>query len=220
MIRVELTRKGRRRVLRNGLIVGLCGICLGGCFVDNPNATSVSTNDASPVTVPPVSPPVRIDGGPTVCQRMGGFAVAERVTVGLAGELLADCRINAYFNTLSEERVLHLVDCLGKQIGTILGCDGIRYDVDNRGMQCRSMRVVHQNLAIRNGDLDALVEDLVRVLLREGFSQADIDILAPGILSLRGDIVTNSAPGNNRGVCIDDAGVKDASSTIDASGRD
>lgn len=173
-----------------------------GCFVDNPN-TREEAKSLTDASKPTSKAPVPVDGGVTVCERMGGFATAERVTRGLAGELLADCRVNAYFNTLTEERVFHLLECLGKQIGTIMGCPGIRYDVDNRGVQCRGMREAHLNLAIRNEDLDALIEDLVRVMLREGFTQSDIDLLAPGILSLRGDIVTNSAPGNNRAVCTD-----------------
>jgi hypothetical protein len=220
ILAVELA-EGIANVSRAGNLLIACALAasFAACFVDNPNAKPEPQpqSRADAASSVPVVAPVKFDGGPSVCERIGGFATAERVTAALAGELLADCRVNAYFNTLSQDRVIHLVDCLGKQIGTILECPGIRYDVDRLGVQCRGMRASHQGLAIRNGDLDALVEDLVRVLLREGFTQADIDLLAPGILSLRGDIVTNSAPGNNRTVCDTvDSGTKDAG-PIDAS---
>ena len=73
-----------------------------------------------------------------------------------------------------------------------------------RRRQQRRRLPSHKGLAIRGEDFDALVSDLVTVLQDLQVEQADIEALAPTLESLRGDIVTNSAPGLSKPVC--DAG--------------
>jgi hypothetical protein len=171
-----------------------------------------------------------------MCARYGGYVMVEKLTKAAVGAVVADCRISHFFAaTLSDKdgkRAPHLVDCLTKQVAVILGCQGIRYDVDNAGARCLGMLEAHRSLSIRNQDMDVFIEDLVAVLQSAGVAQPDIDAIAPGILALRGDIVTNSAPGNGKTVCdaasadgssgdaaAPDSGIKDAArDAVDAGG--
>ena len=142
-----------------------------------------------------------VDAGPPLCTKYGGYGTVEVVINDLVSTLVADCRISKFFTTLTETAVHHLIDCLVKQVAVLMRCPGIRYDVDNDGADCRDMVTAHKGLSIRQGDFDALVEDLVAVLQKDGVTSADIDTLAPSILALSPDIVTNSAPGNGHAVC-------------------
>jgi hypothetical protein len=186
-------------------------LVVSGCYIDNPNA--------APAREIPASTDGAADGaladagdasdsatpsGPSLCEKYGGYATVEKVVGDLVNALVADCRVSRFFTVLTTERQTHLYDCLVKQVAVVMRCPGIRYDVDNAGVECRDMKTSHKGLSIRNADFDALVQDLVGVLLRAGMAQADIDALAPAILDLRADIVTNSAPGHGRQIC--DAG--------------
>ncbi len=179
--------------------------CFAGCFVDNPNALAPAA-DASDVA-PTQDSGAAADAGPTatpLCTKYGGFGTVQAIIGRLFQSLLADCRISKYFSSLTTDRQVHLYDCLVDQVAVVLGCPGIEYDVDSNGVDCRDMRASHKGLAIRGEDFDALVSDLVTVLQDLQVEQADIEALAPTLESLRGDIVTNSAPGLSKPVC--DAG--------------
>jgi hypothetical protein len=206
--------KVRRTVV--GLIVGTCGaLGANACFIDNPNRIATAQRDAQASdTGAFVSTVATVDRGPSLCSLYGGYPTAEKLASAAVTEVLADCRINRFFSGLDAVRAAHLTDCLGKQIGVILGCPGVRYDIDNSGVECKSMRLAHRTAAIRDEDMDAFIEDLIAVLNRNGVAQADIDAIAPGILSLRGDVVTNSAPGYGKSSC--EAGTP----VVDAGGRD
>lgn len=187
-----------------------------GCFVSNPTAAtdagasapaSLDASEIDSAASDGASDAARegaVDAGPSACVRYGGYGTVEKVVGDLFAALVADCRVSRYFTVLDAGRQGHLYDCLVKQVAVLMGCPGIRYDVDNAGVECRDMRASHKGLAIRGEDFDALVEDLVGVLQKNGVSQADIDALAPKVLSLRADIVENSAPGYGKLVC--DAG--------------
>lgn len=185
---------------------------LAACFIDNPNAVRPSADaslldaavDAAPEASPGDGATVREDAGPPLCTKYGGYPTVEKVVADLFGALVADCRISKFFTGLTPERQGHLYDCLVKQVAVVLQCPGIRYDVDNNGVECRDMVSSHKGLAIRGEDFDALVQDLVGVLQKAGVAPEDIQAVAPSILGLRSDIVTNSAPGNAKPIC--DAG--------------
>ena len=121
----------------------------------------------------------------------------------LVGVLVADCRISTFFTSLTPARQKHLGDCLTKQVAVLLRCPGIKYDVDNNGVDCREMKAAHHGLAIRQSDFDALIGDLVTTLKTDGVSDDDIKALSPALLFLKTDIVTNSAPELSKGICKD-----------------
>lgn len=177
-----------------------------GCYLDNPAPASLVTADAGLVidggsSVGGGGPADAVDAGPPLCTKYGGYATVEVLIANLVSTLVADCRISRFFTKLTPAAVQHLVDCLVKQVAVLMRCPGIRYDVDNEGVECRDMLSAHKGQSIRQGDFDALVEDLVAVLQKSGVATADIDALAPSILALAPDIVTNSAPGNGHAVC-------------------
>ena len=191
--------------LLGGVLVSLVLVA---CFVDNPDARP-SARDAG-AAIDAASPPdgavadAAVDAGPALCTKYGGYRTMEVVVGHLFGALVADCRISRFFTVLTNERQGHLYDCLVKQVAVVMGCPGIKYDVDNAGVSCRDMVTSHKGLSIRGADFDALVEDLVTVMLKDGVAQADIDAVAPRLLALRDDIVTNSAPSHGKSIC--DAG--------------
>lgn len=180
---------------------------VGACFIDNPSKRTEPTVDGAAVDA---ASDGASDGGdaeasgPSLCEKYGGYATMEIVVRDLFRELVADCRISRFFTGLTPPRQAHLYDCLVKQVAVVMRCPGIRYDVDNEGVECLDMRSSHKGLSIRGSDFDALIQDLVRVLQRDGVAQADIDAIAPSLLMLRDDVVTNSAPGHGKLIC--DAG--------------
>ena len=196
------------------MIVGI--LLVSACYLDNPGAAPVADAGTSRDAVAdgplvgdaaaphPDEAGLPVDAGPPLCTKYGGFATVQVVVSDLVGALVADCRISRFFTTLSAERVGHLHDCLVKQVAVVMRCPGIKYDIDNAGVECRDMKTAHKGISIRQADFDALVQDLVTVLARDGVAQADIDALAPSVLALRDDIVTNSAPDTSRSIC--DAG--------------
>jgi hypothetical protein len=196
-------------------------LAVSACYLDNPGASPAA--DAGPgADAAPGGPLVgdgaapSIDGrdggdaaapgdaGPPLCTKYGGFSTVQVVVNDFVGALVADCRISRFFTTLTAERVGHLHDCLVKQVAVVMRCPGIKYDIDNAGVECRDMKTAHKGISIRQADFDALIQDLVTVLTRDGVAQADIDAIAPSVLALRDDIVTNSAPDTSRSIC--DAG--------------
>lgn len=186
---------------------------IGACYIDNPNqkqadaAVGDSGLSDAYANVDGASDASSGDSGPSICTKYGGYGTVEVVVQKLFGALVADCRISRFFTTLDAVKQAHLYDCLVKQVAVVLKCPGIKYDVDNAGVECRDMKTSHKGLSIRNADFDALVADLVTVMQQAGVSQADIDAVAPSILALRDDIVTNSAPDHGKQIC--DAGKPD-----------
>ena len=198
------------------MLVG--GLLVSACYLDNPAAAPAAdagaTRDAiadgplvdgsSPSDDGGDGGAAPADAGPPLCTKYGGFATVQVVVNDFVSALVADCRISRFFTTLTAERVGHLHDCLVKQVAVVMRCPGIKYDIDNAGVECRDMKSAHKGISIRQADFDALIQDLVTVLTKDGVAQADIDALAPSVLALRDDIVTNSAPDTSRSIC--DAG--------------
>lgn len=137
----------------------------------------------------------------TLCAKYGGQATAQLLAGEVVQTFASDCRIGAFFSSLSADRVAHVQQCLAKQIGVLLKCPGVLYDFDDAGQPCRDMKVVHARLGITADDFAASVEGVVTVLQGAGVAQEDIDALAPAILFLDGDIVTSTRPGLSREVC-------------------
>ena len=211
-----MKRCGQRLSLRLLVptIVAVSVLGVASCFLDNPEAAQpaldaqaegAAASDAEGAdAVVDAAAKAAAEAGPPLCTKYGGYSTIEKVVADLVGALVDDCRISRFFTVLDATRQAHLSDCLVKQVAVVTGCPGIAYDVDNAGVECRDMVVSHKGLSIRGADFDALLQDLVTVLLKAGVTQADVDVLAPSLLRLRGDIVTNSAPSHGKAIC--DAG--------------
>ncbi|MEP7122824.1 MAG: group 1 truncated hemoglobin [Byssovorax sp.] len=193
-------------------------VLLGGClFIDNPNATSATGTSAASSSA---SGTGGADSGtgsssgtggmglPPLCTKYGGYGTVEVVVGHLVGALVADCRISPFFTSLTPARQQHLGDCLTKQVAVLMHCPGIKYDTDSNGGECRDMKASHKGLGVRADDFDALIEDVVATLTKDGVTKEDIAAMAPALLYLKDDIVTNSAPGPAKSIC--DAGAGDA----------
>ena len=208
-------------MVRSLVPLAACTLIVSSCYLDNPTAregvdAGSSADGGADVGTPDTSAPAdaaSVDAGPPLCTKYGGYGTVQTVVNDFIGALVADCRVSKFFTTLSAERVGHLHDCLVKQVAVVMRCPGIRYDIDSAGVECRDMKSAHKGISIHQADFDALVQDLVTVLARDGVTSTDIDLLAPSVLALRDDIVTDSAPGSGRSMC--DAG--DAASSADAS---
>lgn len=199
----------RLAVLASSLAVTLVG-CL---FIDNPNAVSTTGTSSTGAGGGEISDGGRDsgddDGGPlapSLCTKYGGYDTVAKVVGDLVGTIFADCRISIHFTSLKPDRQLHVVDCLTKQVAVLMHCPGIKYDIDSNGVECRDMKATHKGLSIREEDFNALLDDVVTTLTADGVAKEDIDALAPGLLFLKDDIVTNSAPHLSKPICDADAG--------------
>lgn len=192
-------------------------VLVGGClFIDNPSATSASGTSGSGSSASGTggaggaSASATGTGGvglPPLCTKYGGYPTVEKVVGDLVGALVADCRISPFFTSLTPAKQQHLGDCLTKQVAVLMHCPNIKYDTDSTGAECRDMKVSHKGLGIRKEDFDALLEDVVATLTKDGVAKEDIAAMAPALQYLRDDIVTNSAPGPTKPIC--DAGASD-----------
>lgn len=193
------------------LLLSTLALPTAACFIDNPGAapTTGSTGasgsgggggaaDAGPDVVHEAGPPP-----PTLCDKYGGYSGVETITGDLVSGLLADCRINAFFNALSPDDLQHFSDCMTKQLAVAMHCAGIKYDVDSNGADCRDMKTSHEGLGIRAGDVAAFLEVVATALMSNGVSDADAMALGGALGFLKGDIITNSAPGISKSVCVD-----------------
>lgn len=200
----------RPMISKRVLCTSFATVVLAACFIDNPERASVTDAGAPDATLgdapgdATTETAALADAGAPLCVKYGGYKTLEVVVGDLFGALVADCRISRFFTVLTAERQGHLYDCLVKQVAVVMGCPGVKYDVDNAGLDCRDMATSHKGLSIRGADFDALLQDLTTVLLKDGVAQTDIDRIAPRLLALRDDIVTNSAPSHGKSIC--DAG--------------
>ncbi len=137
-------------------------------------------------------------GGGTLCAKYGGpDAIKGAITQHVIPAIAADCRVNGFFASLSNDQLTRLSDCLSIQAQELFACEGITYagaEASN-GLQCRSMAAAHAGLGISGGDFDALIEDVVAGLGAAGVEADDIGAAAPALLGLKGDIT--EAPNDN-----------------------
>jgi hypothetical protein len=145
--------------------------------------------------------------GTTLCAKYGGAdAVAGVIKNQVIGEVAADCRISAFFTTLSVDGLTRVSDCLAIQAQELFGCPGVTYTgaSASNGLPCRSMAAAHAGLAISDGDFMALLEDVAAGLGNAGVEDGDIAAAAPALMGLKPDIVENSATAPTHAAC--DAG--------------
>jgi hemoglobin len=90
----------------------------------------------------------------TLCERLGGTPAIAAVVDSFAGKVLKDERINKKFAKSDAKR---LVKNLNGQIGEAAKCPAVKYTG-------KSMKAAHKNMAVTEGEFNALVEDLVKTL--------------------------------------------------------
>jgi hypothetical protein len=130
-----------------------------------------------------------------ICGKYGGTAgVASIVRDGILPTVAADCRVNAFFASLSANQMTHLSDCLVIQVQELFGCAGIMYagSMDSLGGTCRDMQVAHAGLAINQGDYDAFLDDVVSGLAASNVEADDISTVADALLGFDSSIVEDA----------------------------
>ncbi|MET0287883.1 MAG: hypothetical protein ABW352_25565 [Polyangiales bacterium] len=184
----------RRLILGLGLLLVACG--------DDDEETSGGLDggtliDASMPAPPDASfdagvPDASHDAGPTLCGKYGGAAGIERaIKQFVIVELATDCDVGPHFTMLSSNRLARFSDCLAYQAQELFGCPGVTYagSKSYNDLPCRDMKTAHAGLRLSSGDFDAVIADVASGLLKAGVAQADINQVAPALLSLEPQIV-------------------------------
>ena len=148
----------------------------------------------------------------TICYRLGGFSKVQAISTAVLRSVSADCRIGAYFTGLALIDQTHFTDCFGKQVGELLGCDGITYagSIDSLNVACRTLAEAHQAVdpQITDADFDAFVADVVAVVKKQGANATDLAAIGPMLAGTRKDVSQASDHTLAQSTC--DAGATDA----------
>ena len=115
----------------------------------------------------------------TLCERLGGTMAISAVVDSFAGKVLKDDRVNKKFAKSAPTR---LVTNLKGQIGQVAHCPGVQYKGKN-------MKNAHKNMAVTEGEFNAVAEDLVKTLDEFKVPQKEKDELLTAIGPLKKDIV-------------------------------
>jgi len=145
----------------------------------------------------------------TLCAKYGGASAVDQVVrTNVIGAIAEDCRVNAFFTTLSEAAFTRVNDCLSIQVQELFACEGVTYQgaEDSNGLPCRSMADAHRGLGISSADFNALIEDVVAGLSEAGVEDADIQAAAPALLGMEPDIVEGDGADHARSECTDEEG--------------
>jgi hypothetical protein len=148
-------------------------------------------------------------GASSLCAKYGGAGVIKgAITQHVIPTIAADCRVNGFFASLSNDQLTRLSDCLSIQAQELFGCEGITYAgaQASNGLVCRSMTAAHAGMGISGGDFDALIEDVVTGLGAAGVEQDDIGAAAPALLGMKEDITETSDEQPSAPMCSDDDG--------------
>jgi hemoglobin len=90
----------------------------------------------------------------TLCERLGGISAVSAVVESFADKVLKDNRVNKKFAKSDPTR---LVTNLKGQIGAAAHCPGVTY-------KGKTMKNSHKNMAVTEGEFNAVAEDLVKTL--------------------------------------------------------
>ena len=115
----------------------------------------------------------------TLCERLGGTPAISAVVDSFAGKVLKDDRINKKFAKSDANR---LVTNLKGQIGAAAKCPGVKYTG-------KSMKASHKNMAVTEGEFNALAEDLVKTLDEFKVPEKEKSELLAAIGPMKKDIV-------------------------------
>jgi len=123
---------------------------------------------------------------PTLYEKYGGHATVVVVVDAFVARVAADARINAFFADAAADsvRLAHFKARLVEQVAGWMGGPEVYTG--------RDMVSAHRFMGVDDRAFDALVQDLVLTLRAAGVEEADIAVLAPRVLALRGDIVVRA----------------------------
>ncbi len=158
-------------------------------------------------------------GTASLCAKYGGAtAVAGVVKDNVFPAIAGDCRISAWFTSLTPNTQTHVLECLTIQTQEVFGCEGVTYAGSSSSIApCRSMADAHANLGISDADFDALVEDVAAGLTEAGVEATDIQAAAPVLLGLKNDIVEDTSGANTKAACAASGGAAGSGGTAGAS---
>jgi len=112
-------------------------------------------------------------------ERLGGKPAISAVVENFVGNVAADARINQFFAHANIPRLkTHLVDQICEASGGPCQYTGA------------DMKTAHAGMGVKEGDFNALVEDLVKSLDHFKIPRQEKDELLTALASMRGDIVT------------------------------
>ena len=120
------------------------------------STTGTTTGDETTATAEPTAGPTTGVVDEALCMRLGGQAGASALAVGIAGQVAADERINAYFLNAQFDGGRFL-DCLVDQLATLAGCPGATYT-------CKGMKSAHAGLGVSAIDFSDFVADVTTAL--------------------------------------------------------
>jgi hypothetical protein len=156
----------------------------------------------------------------TICFRLGGFAKVQAISSAVLKAVSTDCRIGAYFTGLALTDQTHFTDCFGKQMGELLGCDGVTYAGSSDSLQvaCRTLAEARQAVdpQITDADFDAFVADVVAVMKQQGTAATDLGSIGPMLNGTRKDVSQTNDTTLAQSTC--DAGPIDAGDAGDEGG--
>lgn len=141
----------------------------------------------------------------TLCYKYGGYSKVDGYALAITRAVAADCRISPYFTGLALTDQTHLHDCLARQLGEFLQCDGVTYAGSSDSLQqpCRTMAEAHQNLdtQITTADFTAFVADVVSALKQSGVSDTDVAKIVPSFNLTSSDVVQNQVNDLSQSAC-------------------
>jgi hypothetical protein len=170
--------------------------CTGDDNGANPNQYVRDSGMDSTATGDSASPP----DGPqilAICATYGGVGNVAQYASHIMTAVKADCRIGSYFSALNAMDSAHLSECFTKQLELYFGCQGVAYDKDSAGNQCRNMSDAHNNLGLRKLDFDAFIEDMITSLEADQVMKSDVQQLIYGTFNgFEAAIVQDNQKGN------------------------
>ncbi|WAS92087.1 proprotein convertase P-domain-containing protein [Nannocystis punicea] len=120
------------------------------------STTGTTTSDGTTATSEPTGPGTTDMVDEALCMRLGGPDGAEALAIAIAGQVVADDRINAYFLNAQFDGG-RFIDCLIDQLATLAGCPGATYT-------CKGMKSAHTGLGVSAIDFSDFVADVATAL--------------------------------------------------------
>jgi len=113
-----------------------------------------------------------------LCNTLGGLAGVKKNADDMLAKITQDCRIGAYFATLSDADKQHHADCFETFIASAAQCqDGTGNKIayigakDTHGEACQDIRKAHEKLNLTRDDYQAFQEAAIAALTANNVSQ-------------------------------------------------
>jgi len=114
-----------------------------------------------------------------LCETLGGLTGVKKNAGDMLAKVAQDCRIGAYFATLSDVDKQHHADCFETFMASAAQCeDGTGNKIsyigakDTRGEECQDIRRAHENLNLSRDDYQAFQEAVIAALTANNVTKA------------------------------------------------